>query len=227
MKCHGHLFALLVFILMSCSEGSRDEIKIKPTQDFEIKADTSIFNWKEAAWISLPHRNGPNQYLTKLKILYSKTGIYCLYFCEDKIITATLKEDFSNLYNEDVVEVFFWPDESEPLYFEYELSPLNYELPILVPNFNGKFLGWLPWHYEGARKTRHEVIVGKDSSWTASFFIPYSLLMPLNHMPPGKATAWRCNFYRIDYDEGNSEWSWQLTQTNFHDIKRFGKMIFD
>ncbi len=160
-------------------------------------------------------------------MLYSERGLYVLFFCDDDSITATLTDDFANLYNEDVVEVFFWPDESTPLYFEYELSPLNYELPILVPNFNGKFLGWLPWHYEGARKTKHDVVIEKGRSWTASFFIPYALLTPLKNVPPQKGTVWRCNFYRIDYDKGNSEWSWQLTRTTFHDIQRFGHVIFN
>jgi hypothetical protein len=63
-----------------------------------------------------------------------------------------MQGDFLDLWNEDVVEAFFWTDESNPIYFEYELSPLNYELPILVPNNKGKFLGWLPWHYEGIAK---------------------------------------------------------------------------
>ena len=53
-------------------------------------------------------------------------------------------------------EVFLWPDERDPIYFEYEISPLGRELPILVPNLDGKFLGWRPWHYEGepARRAR-------------------------------------------------------------------------
>jgi hypothetical protein len=66
------------------------------------------------------------------------------------------------LYNEDVIEAFFWPDEKNPLYFEYELSPLNYELAILVPNNKGNFFGWRPWHYEGDRKTRHTAKSGRD-----------------------------------------------------------------
>ena len=51
-------------------------------------------------------------------------------------------------------EVFLWTDERDPVYFEYEISPLGRELPIMVPNIDGKFLGWLPWHYEGDRKIR-------------------------------------------------------------------------
>ncbi len=137
-----------------------------------------------------------------------------------------MKTDFSDLWKEDVVEAFFWTDETTPLYFEYELSPYNFELPILVPNNNGTFLGWLPWHYEGDRKTRHATRI-TPNSWMAEFFIPYALLKPLSNVPPKKGTTWRCNFYRLDYDEGSSKWSWQLTGKNFHDYEKFGTILFD
>jgi hypothetical protein len=182
--------------------------------------------------VNLPFRKGQkNGYQTKLKLLYSDSGFYCLYHCDDNRITATLKEDFTDLFKEDVVEAFFWTDETIPLYFEYELSPLNYELPILVPNHKANFMGWLPWHYEGNRKTRHAVHINrnKDSitSWTAEFFIPFALLKPMNQVPPKKGTTWRANFYRIDYDNKSSHWSWQLTRTNFHDYERFGRVVFE
>src|SRR5262249_44204991 len=147
----------------------------------------------------------------------STTGIYALFYCQDSKITSTMKADFDDLYKEDVVEIFFWPDESFPVYFEYELSPHNFELPIIVPNKNGRFLGWRPWHYEGDRLTRHAATIattGKGvSSWTAEFFIPFSVLRPLLGENPKKGTRWRANMYRIDYDKDHGEWSWQLTTT--------------
>ena len=202
-------------------------IKIRSTPDFEIKADTNYLSWKAASWVALTHRGGTKQYNTKFKVLYSETGFYTLFYCADKLITSTLKADFTDLYKEDVVEAFFWTDESAKIYFEYELSPYNYELPIMVPNTNGTFLGWLPWHYDGARKTRRDAAIGPDHSWTAAFFIPYALLKPLGQVPPKKGTKWRCNFYRMDYDEGNSKWSWQPTDGSFHDFERFGTVLFD
>lgn len=232
-------FFLLVLLLLSFSlkkssaqSGSSDKVwTVVKTNDFTVTGDGSAGNWKAAEWLTLPQQKKTGaQYQTQLKILYSETGIYCLYRCEDAKITATLKEDFLDLWNEDVVEAFFWTDENEPVYFEYELSPLNYELPILVPNFEGSFMGWRPWHYEGDRKTRHATNVSKKngevSSWTAEFFIPYALLNPLKNVPPKEGTRWRGNFYRIDYDKGTSTWAWQATEKTFHDYKKFGTLIF-
>ncbi len=207
-------------------------LHIRKTDDFAITGDGTAANWNKEKWLTLTPRDAIGSgYQTKLKLLYSDSGIYCLYQCEDRKITATLTEDFADLYNEDVVEAFFWTDETVPIYFEYELSPLNYELPILVPNIKGTFLGWRPWHYEGRRKTKHATYItrhGNDViSWTAEFFIPFALLKPMTKVPPRKGTQWRANFYRIDYDKKVSQWSWQSTRTNFHDFERFGTLLFE
>ena len=116
-----------------------DTLKVKRTPDFEIKGDASASNWNNTEWFELTRSENNVPYKTRVKMLYSDSGIYCLYHCEDNKITATLRGDFLDLWNEDVVEAFFWTDESNPIYFEYELSPLNYELPILVPNTKENF----------------------------------------------------------------------------------------
>lgn len=207
-------------------------LRVKKTGDFTITGDGSAASWNSAEWVKLSQRNKTGvTYKTQIKILYSDSGIYCLYQCGDNKIIATMKEDFLDLWNEDVVEAFFKTDEAVPIYFEYELSPLNYELPILVPNIKGNFLGWRPWHYEGNRKTKHATHINRNgeavTQWTAEFFIPYTLLKPMQNVPPKSATKWRANFYRIDYDKDTSYWSWQPTRENFHDYERFGTIIFE
>lgn len=209
-----------------------DTLRVNATDNFLVNGKGDAANWDHAPWVTIPSRSPrTNAYNTQVKILHSPTGIYCLLRCEDKKITATIQEDFKDLWNEDAVEVFFWPDETQTIYFEYELSPLNYELPILVPNLEGKFLGWRPWHYEGNRLTKHSVAINKkgDSviSWTAEFFIPFALLTPLQNVPPVIGSTWRANFYREDYDEGETNWQWQkVTNENFHDFRRFGYLLF-
>ncbi len=238
---HCRKFIILLIILLpiltmaqknSTVTGKKAILKITHTADFEISGEGAAKSWDAAPWVVLPQRNGSEvNYKTNAKLLYSDKGIYALFECEDTNITATLTKDNDDLYNEDVVEIFFWTDEKYPLYFEYEISPLNYELVLMVPNMNGKFLGWIPWHYEGERKVRHATKILKEgdkvSGWMAEFFIPFDLLKPLNNVPPQKGTQWRMNMYRIDYDKGTSSWSWQPTRVNFHDIESFGTLLFD
>lgn len=211
--------------------GETNALPVRQTSNFTVTGDGTSPAWKTTEWIPLTRRKGVSEYTTRAKLLYSPSGIYALFSCQDKKITATFKEDFTNLWTEDVVEIFLWPDESEPLYFEYELSPLNYELAILVPNMDGDFLGWRPWQYEGDRKVKHETKIVKDNNgnateWIAEFFIPFALLKPLRNVPPTTGDVWRMNMYRVDYDNEYTSWSWKPVQTNFHDYKRFGEIVF-
>ena len=230
----------LIFIALFCFIASNSIAQVadsttwvvNKTKDFVLNGNGNAVEWNATDYLELPkRRNGAMDYKTKMKILYSETGIYCLYKCEDNKITSTIKADFEDIFNEDVVEAFFWPEESSIIYFEYELSPYNYELPILVPNYDGKFLGWRPWHYEGNKKTRHAATINKEGnkvvSWIAEFFIPYKLMEPLQNMPPKKGMKWRANFYRIDYDKGTTYWSWRPTRKNFHDYESFGTIVFN
>jgi predicted TIM-barrel fold metal-dependent hydrolase len=212
-------------------------LRVPSTDDFEVAGDGRAEAWKKTHWESLRRRTKDGlPYETRIKVLYSKTGLYVLMDATDKKLTATMKEDFLNLWTEDVFEVFLWPDEKQPVYFEYEISPLNYELPILIPNFDGKFLGWRPWHYEGGRKTRKatsatggELKSGAAvTGWKAEVFIPYELLTPLQNVPPKPGSRWRANFYRMDYDDGKTtSWDWARVGQSFHEYQKFGTLVFD
>ncbi len=212
---------------------------VRKTSDFKVTGDGSSPNWSRADWIALTIQEGSSPWETRAKILYSEKGIYFLFDCQDEKLTATMTKDFLPLFKEDVVEVFLWPDTKYPLYFEYELSPLNYEWPLLVPNIDGRISGWHPFHYEGERKVQHATsVVGGNkvshariSRWYAEMFIPYSLLSPLLPHAPETGTRWRANLYRIDYDKEYDTWTWQKTTKgkpgNFHEYDKFGTLLFE
>jgi len=243
LKLSFRLFLLCLFVLImngytvSVAQNSQPgSMIIKKCQDFKVTGNGSAEAWKITEWVTLQQQGPDNSpYQTRAKVLYSGTGIYFLFDCGDKKLTSKMKGENLNLWNEDVVEVFLWTSEDFPVYFEYELSPLNYELPIMVPNYKGSFLGWLPWHYEGDRKIQHATSTagGKKKSgasvtgWIAEFFIPYKVLAPLPNMPPESGTKWRANMYRIDYDQGSSHFAWQKTGKSFHEYNSFGTFIFE
>jgi hypothetical protein len=212
-------------------------LRVPRADDFEVTGRGDAPQWQKARWEPLAVRTaGGHAYPTRVKTLYSATGLYVLLDAADGAITATMNEDFLDLWKEDVFEFFLWTDERYPIYFEYEISPLGFELPILIPNFDGKFLGWRPWHYEGSRKTRKATsVVGgpkqagaKISGWKAEVFVPFELLAPLGNVPPKPGTRWRANFYRIDYDDGKTtSWDWARVGPSFHDFRRFGTLLFE
>jgi hypothetical protein len=212
-------------------------MRIRRTEDFVINGRGDAPAWKKTAWEPLNlRRTDGHKYKTRIKMLYSETGLYVLMDAEDSRITATMKADFLDLWNEDVFEFFLWTDEQYSVYFEYEISPLGYELPIIIPNFGGDFLGWRPWHYEGKRKTQTATTAtgGPKSSgarvtgWKAEVFVPYDLLKPLQNVPPQPGTRWRANFYRVDYDDDMStSWDWTRVGRSFHEFEKYGTLIFE
>jgi predicted TIM-barrel fold metal-dependent hydrolase len=226
-------------------EPAAREMLIRRTEDFIISGRGEASAWEKAAWEPLALRaDEGHRYQTRVKMLYSQTGLYVLMDAEDRTITATMNEDFLDLWKEDVFEFFLWPDERYPVYFEYEISPLGFELPILIPNFGGEFLGWRPWHYEGKRKTQKATTVeggskrsdapvlsakaGTGAGWKAEVFVPYDLLKPLQNVPPQPGMRWRANFYRVDYDDGKStSWDWARVGASFHEFEKFGTLIFE
>jgi len=219
------------------SDSEAKVLRVRRTDDFVVDGSGDAPAWKDAPWEPLPRRTSSGHtYQTRFKMLYSQTGLYVLAEAEDRTITATMKEDFLDLWHEDVFEFFLWPDERSPVYFEYEISPLGYELPILIPNLGGRFLGWRPWHYEDDRKTQKATTVlgglkesgAAVTSWRAEVFVPYELLKPLQNVPPRPGTRWRANFYRVDHDEGRTTgWSWARVGSSFHEFEKFGTLVFE
>lgn len=211
-------------------------MSVRHCEDFAVNGQGDAAAWADCDWTAMNRRpDSPHDYTARFKMLYSDTGVYVLFDGTDAKLTATMKEDFMDLWHEDVYECFFWTAEKHPVYFEYEISPLGYELPILVPNLDGKFLGWRPWHYEGDKKIQKHVSAtgGENASlatvtaWRAEVFIPYRVLEPLKNVPPRPGTRWRANFYRMDYDNGKkSGWDWARVGPSFHEYQKFGTLLF-
>ena len=198
--------------------------------DFAVTGDGSDSNWARAPWLPLTRVGGVSPHATRAKTVASDKGIYFLVECEDRKLACEVRQDNDDIYQDDVVEVFLWPDEAHNLYFEYELSP------ILVPNIRG-FHGWLPWHYTGDRVVRRATSVrggpkepgATVTGWTAEFFIPFTLLRGLGNISGKPGTKWRANIFRLDHDDrpNVSHWAWcPDTGTNFHDFRKYGTFEF-
>jgi hypothetical protein len=237
--------ALLLLSLAACTASpapvpapaSVPTLHVKTTDDFEVSGSGDAAVWKSVEWTPLRRRQADGHpYETRFKMLYSKSGLYVLMDGTDRKLTTTGRPDNSNLWEEDVYEAFFWTDESAPLYFEYEISPLASELPILVSNNNGTFMGWLPWNYLNDRKIRKATSArggpkekgAAVEGWTAEFFIPYALFKGVNNSPPRPGSRWRANFYRMDHDDGKlTQWDWAPVGPSFHEFRNFGILQFD
>ena len=129
------------------------------------------------------------------------------------------------------IHIFLGDDEIKD-----EFKAFGEKLTILVPKLDGEFLGWRPWHYEGNRRIQKKVSasggpndsMAKVTGWRAEVFVPYDLLKPLRNVPPKPGTKWRANFYRVDYDDKmNTGWDWSRVGPSFHEIEKFGTLVFE
>ena len=234
-----YIFVHICFLIIpsSMKVNNPNTLNVKKCIDFPLTGTGENLQWEQATWNAMSLMDETNdEYETKFKILYSEKGIYVLGNCEDKRISTSYTKDQDDIWNGDVFEVFLQTDKSKPLYFEYEVNPLDAELVILVPNNEGEFYGWSPWHYEGDRKVKKAIKIhgGKAKSgasisgWTVELFFPFALFSGLKNVPAVSGTEWRGNFYRMDYDTGNQiKWGWKSIKKSFHEYEKFGTIIFE
>jgi len=215
------------------SVAARDTIPVHRTTDFTPDGRGSASAWERAEWHEMPRIGEKvSDFRSRFRILYSGTGIYLLFHGTDGKVTSRYRRDFDDLYNADVFEAFFHTRPSDPVYFEYEVSPRNRELALIIPNLGGRFFGWTPWKYDAKRRTVHQVSIvrekGRMKGWMAEVFIPYALLEPLRDCPPKPGVVWNANFCRLDYDSGRMEkWAWSPVRSGFHEFERYRSVRFE
>lgn len=227
MKVVLYVLSLLFSSILMASPNQ--SYQIRKTADFEVSGEGDNAAWNMAKWIYLKSTTH-SALETKAKIMYSEKGLYVLFNNQDRKITATKTEDFSDLWNEDVVELFLQPVLDLPLYFEYEISPLNKHLFLLVPNHQGKFQGWKVWRAEASKPAKivQKVRISPTNNWRAEIFIPYDLFKPLVNQHPTSGDVWQGNLYRIDYYEIEATyWSWKPVKGSFHQPETFGLFYFE
>lgn len=217
---------------------AKNILDVSRTEDFEVNGRGDHPAWQRAKPSPMacrePLGRGDN-YATWFKALWSTRGVYFFIDCTDPLLTTTGLPDFGHLYREDVAEVFLWPDQRVPIYFEYNISPMGSELPIMVPHFGDHYYPWAAWRYEGRRKVRKAVSVrggpqqsfAKVEGWSAELFIPSVLLAPLRNARPKKGVEWRANVFRIDYDTKPAKhFAWHDVGPSFHNYKEYATLRF-
>ncbi|MBX2925050.1 MAG: carbohydrate-binding family 9-like protein [Chitinophagaceae bacterium] len=225
----GLLFSFLLF------SQSTSPLPVKKCIDFEVNGKGDNKEWEKTGWVSLTRIDEGSKYQSRFKIMYSAKGIYVLLYGDDEKITSPYQNDFETLFRADVFEVFFHSNPASALYFEYEISPLNKELVLLISNKKEGMSNWRPWHYEGQNKTRKAVFTegamqnnAPVQYWIAEVFFPYALLNLFDHTPPKSGTVWNANFCRLDYDSGKMvKWSWSPIQKSFHEFERYRPILFE
>ena len=79
----------------------RPRLSVAPVDDFEISGAGEHSAWRRPEWTALRRRqpDGP-PYESRFKMLYSTTGLYFLMDGVDRTLTASMNEDFMDLWKE-------------------------------------------------------------------------------------------------------------------------------
>ena len=175
-------------------------LKVMQVNDFAITGDGTDIAWEKCEYHTLSiTNNGNSTYKTLMKISWSESGVYFLFYCQDNIITCTKKDELDDNCKEDFISILFQFDKDSDIFFKYYITPIEMELPLLIQANNHSFFKWKPLDYIAERKVRKKTkgIDGKCkpleivNGWHAEFQIPFKLISGFHNVPPAKGTTWR------------------------------------
>jgi len=172
----------------------------------------------------------PARQQTIARLCYDDHRLYVRFDCYDEDIWGHYTERDDPIYDEEVVELFLWPGEANPIhYYEFEISPNGVLFDGLVYNptsLRQDMVVDLAWDCEGIiwQAERDDA----TDHWWAMLSIPWSSVGPVDPVPK----IWRANLYRIERPrQGSPEfscWSPVLVQpVDFHKPAQFGILVLN
>ncbi|MCM8825787.1 MAG: carbohydrate-binding family 9-like protein [Candidatus Omnitrophica bacterium] len=137
--------------------------------------------------------------------LYDKKYIYFAFICRDKDIWLTLKTRDSQLWDQDVVEIFLKTDCSGDWFYEFQVSPKNTVLDAFVSRSlrEKMFFRFAEWDCTGLKSaTKLKGTLNnwfdEDDFWSVEVAIPFKSLLSNGRMPATN-DVWLINLGRYDY----------------------------
>ncbi len=167
-------------------------------------------DWQKARAINFYHLKGkdPQDYKeaespASGKLLWDDNNLYIGIEAKDRDIWATIREHDGKLWQEDVLEAFFKPDKNKPTYFEFEFSPKNTSLDLMIPRRSARSFEYMK-SYESHLKSAVKVYgtlddwKDIDEKWVLEVAIPFSAFKDITS-PPKIGDEWSFALCRYDY----------------------------
>jgi len=173
---------------------------------------------------------------TSLRLCYDDEFIYGLYECTDVDVFTLHTSRDANIWESDVVEVYFWPDPERPIYYEFEISPNNAVFDARYINTgSGHFLRWRQWNsrIETAASIQGTLNdpVDEDRGFVVEFAIPIVDFDEVNDGKPLSGQTWHFVGLRFNYSVNLSELEGAATSndpnSNFHKFQGYATLTFE
>lgn len=172
---------------------------------------------------------------TRMRLTWDDTNVYVAFDCDDPDVWGTLKNKDDEIYNQEVVEVFFDADGDGATYNELQVSPHNVNFDASFVARRSDLKEAMKW--ESGMKSAVTVrgtlddASDTDQGWSAEMQIPIANLNKVPKVPPVKGDRWRFNAYRLEHFEHFKQIEGQsfspLFVGDFHALPRFGWLVFD
>ncbi|MEW6756340.1 MAG: carbohydrate-binding family 9-like protein [Candidatus Latescibacterota bacterium] len=241
--------AVLFTVIPAAAQDLPEYTCWKATGPIVVDGAASEDSWLLAAPMSLwdvryIESPRPHSRPTEARMLWDADNLYVYFRCTDPDVWSVLTERDANLWEDEVVEIFFDPVGEQLNYAEYEVNPLNTVLDLLVTRVPSRqsFFEWSPpvstAIQVGGTLNDH---TDTDEYWSMEMALPWQSLVTdmtglvgERGLPPRDGDIWHFNFYRYERlrnasgRETTIEYSaWSPTgEINFHRPDRFGVVQF-
>ena len=213
----------------------------RTARPIRIDADLSKPEWRDAEEAGLveTETGQPPKQATTVRMLHDDAHLYFGFHVVDRDIWGTHREDGSEVWREDAVEMFIDPFGPGRVYFELDISPHNVLFDALVlnrtvpPDGPRDIVALQDWNCGGLRRAvavagELDTRRGRGEYWDVEVAVPFhDLAAP--HCPPEPGEEWRVNLYRVDHaPDGDEYQAWSPTgRVDFHVPWRFGRVRFE
>ncbi len=191
---------------------------------------------------------------TVVRALYTDTALYFAFDVKDTDIRSTFTKRDDRLWEQDCVEIYLNPDQTDGTYWEIQISPQQGpDGQALV--FDAFFERRRQPAWEIAKEAdieglqaavqvrgtlNSEALTPNDTGYVVEVMIPFASLtktpraierINLPQIPPAEGESWRVNFFRVDYQRTadgaqTRHHAWSPAGGDFHNLDAFGVLEF-
>ena len=211
------------------------------TGPIEIDGKADDAAWKTAQVIDkfylpwLKDKARPAKTATRARLLWDREHLYFFADLEDADLFAPLTEHDARLWENDVFELFFKPDEKAPGYYEFQVNAAGTVLDMFIAERGKKQFDEMkadgPFHVKAAVVRRGTLERGDvDEGWSVEGRIPWTDMLRTGGRP-AESEIWRFALCRYDYDQKWPEPELStcapiVSKTSFHLHEEYARLKF-
>jgi len=140
---------------------------------------------------------------TSVRFLFDDSNLYAFFDCADADIAVVHEGRDSFIWESDCVELFLWPDQTKPIYYEFEVSPNNDVFDgRFVNTGSGAFRRWAKWDCPIRTAVQFRGTVNdwtdKDKGYSVELAIPLDALAESIGNKSLTDQAWKFAAVRVD-----------------------------